>query len=96
MFEQPGKVKFRETGQIRQIVNVNVFSTVVGNIFADIHELFDIFMLFAGGDTREFLAGVKIGAPDGHEETDHQRIDQCLCEGHFIVIFAADLIQIGA
>ena len=37
---------------------------MVGNIFADNHKLFDIFMLFAGGDTREFMiefyAGEKI------------------------------------
>lgn len=96
LLEQPGKMKFRKTGQAGQIININVLGTVVGNIFADFHKLFDIFMLLVGSDSREFLTGIKIGTPDGHEEPNHQRIDQCLGEWHFIVILAADFIQIGA
>lgn len=96
LFEQSGKMKFGKTGQICQVINIYVFGTVVGDIFADIHEFFNVFMLLAGSYAGELFTGIKIGASNGHKETDHQGIDQCFREGHFIVIFTADLVQIGA
>ncbi len=84
-------MKFGKAGQVCKIIDVDVFGTVIGDIFADIHKFLDIFMLLAGSDTGKSLAGIKIGAPYGHEEADHQGIDQGFGKRHFIVIFTADL-----
>ena len=72
LLEQPGEMKFGKTGEVSQIIHVDIFCAMVGDIVADIHKFFNIFVLFVRCNAGEFLAGIEVGAADGNEKADDQ------------------------
>lgn len=95
LLEQSGKVEFGKAGKISKGVHIDIFCTMIGDVIADIHKFFDIFVLFAGSDAGEFFTCIKIGTADGNKKMNDQCIDIGFRESDPVIVFAADFIQIG-
>lgn len=71
LLEQSGKMKLGETGLFCNLFKVYVFCAVVGDVVADHHEFFRVFLLFVSGDSRKFHSCVEIGSAQSAEKTNH-------------------------
>ena len=85
-------MKFGKACQGGQPVDADIFRAVIGDIVADLHEFFNIFILLALGDSREFFLGIEAGASKSHKEADHQGVEAGLGKGKLLVVFQTDLV----
>ena len=69
---------------------------MVGNIIANHHEFFDVFMLFAGSDAVKPFRGIKTCAAVINEKAHHQGIKTGFREGLFVFIFIHYLQKVTA
>ena len=92
LLEQAGKMKFRKACQISQLLDRNVFRAMVGDIVANHHEFFNIFMLLTVGNTGKSGVGIEAGTSQSNKKTNHERVNTGFREGNRIIIFPDDLV----